>query len=99
MSQALDGATAALAPRRPFLAGGALGLVLVAPALAIIGLFFALPLGLSVVGAFQDKAGAWTLANLAKAFELYTTDFVFTVAIVALSSLLIALIAIAIAGY
>jgi ABC-type spermidine/putrescine transport system permease subunit I len=99
MSQALDAAPADLAPRRPFLAGGALGLVLVAPALAIIGLFFALPLGLSVVGAFQDKAGEWTVANLGKAWELYTTDFVFTVAIVALSSLLIALIAIAIAGY
>ena len=53
---------------------------------SIVALFFALPLGLSVVGAFQDKEGNATLANVAKAYELYSTDFVFTVAIVALSS-------------
>jgi len=87
------------AARRPFESSGALGALLVAPALSIVALFFALPLGLSVVGAFQDKEGAWTLANIAKAYDLYSTDFVFTVAIVALSSALIALVAIAIAGY
>jgi len=99
MSETLAAARDASRPRRSFEAGGALGAVLVAPALAIIGLFFALPLGLSVVGAFRDKDGAYTLANLAKAYELYTTDFVFTIAIVALSSALIAAFAIAIAGY
>ena len=77
----------------------AFGLLLIAPALAIVALFFALPLGLSVVGAFQDRDGNATLDNLAKAYELYTTDFIFTVAIVALSSVLIAAFAIAIAGY
>jgi ABC-type spermidine/putrescine transport system permease subunit I len=76
-----------------------LGLVLVAPALAIVGVFFALPLGLSVVGAFQDREGAFTLDNVAKAYDLYSTDFVFTVGIVLLSSLLIAAVAVAIAGY
>jgi len=85
--------------RGPLLAGGALGVLLVAPALAIIAVFFALPLGLSVVGAFQDRDGAFTLANVEKAWELYSTDFVFTVAIVLLSSALIAALAIAIAGY
>jgi ABC-type spermidine/putrescine transport system permease subunit I len=100
VAQALDApAPPPAAARRPTFASSALGALLVAPALAIIGLFFALPLGLSVVGAFRDKAGEPTLANVAKAYELYTTDFLFTIAIVALSSLLIAAIAIAIAGY
>jgi ABC-type spermidine/putrescine transport system permease subunit I len=85
--------------RRPLVPGGAIGLLLVAPALAIIAVFFALPLGLSVVGAFRDRSGAFTLANVVKAWELYSTDFVFTVAIVLLSSALIAAFAIAIAGY
>ena len=85
--------------RRPFETSAAFGLLLVAPAIAIVALFFALPLGLSVIGAFQDKEGNATLANVAKAYELYTNDFVFTIAIVALSSLLIAALAIAIAGY
>jgi ABC-type spermidine/putrescine transport system permease subunit I len=77
----------------------ALGLLLAAPALAIIAVFFALPLGLSVVGAFRDRDGAWTLANIVKAWELYSTDFAFTVGIVLLSSALIAVFSIAIAGY
>ena len=77
----------------------ALGLLLAAPALAIIAVFFALPLGLSVIGAFRDRDGAWTLANIVKAWELYSTDFAFTVGIVLLSSALIAVFSIAIAGY
>ena len=84
---------------RPLVPGGALGLLLAAPALAIIAVFFALPLGLSVVGAFRDRDGAWTLANIVKAWELYSTDFAFTVGIVLLSSALIAVFSIAIAGY
>jgi ABC-type sugar transport system permease subunit len=92
-------APAAAAPRAAFETSSALGWLLVAPALAIVALFFALPLGLSVVGAFQDREGNATLANVAKAYELYSTDFLFTIAIVALSSLLIAAVAIAIAGY
>jgi putative spermidine/putrescine transport system permease protein len=82
-----------------FETSSALGLLLVAPALSIVALFFALPLGLSVVGAFQDKDGNATLANVVKAYELYTNDFIFTIAIVALSAVLIAAVAIAIAGY
>jgi ABC-type spermidine/putrescine transport system permease subunit I len=77
----------------------ALGALLVAPALAIIAVFFALPLGLSVVGAFRDRDGAWTMANVVKSWELYSTDFAFTFAIVLLSSALIAAFSIAIAGY
>ena len=102
MAETMIDASAAAAPnraRRSFETSATFGLLLVAPALAIVALFFALPLGLSVVGAFQDKEGSATLANVAKAYELYSTDFVFTVAIVALSSALIAALAIAIAGY
>ena len=75
-----------------------LGLLLVAPALTTILLLFAYPLAYSVVTAFQAE-GAWTLANFAKAYELYRSDIVFTFLIVGLSALLIALFSIAIGGY
>jgi len=74
-------------------------LALVAPALLVVGLFFVAPLVLSAVGAFRTAGGGFTLAHFAKALDLYRNDLVFTVEIVALSTLLIALIAIAIAGY
>jgi ABC-type spermidine/putrescine transport system permease subunit I len=67
--------------------------------LLVVGLFFVLPLALSAVGAFRAADGGFTLAHFAKALDLYTKDIVFTVAIVALSTVLIALVAIAIAGY
>ena len=75
------------------------GLLLITPALLVIAVFFIVPLGLSLHGAFTDKAGGFTLAHFEKSFELYTNDMVFTVAIVALSGALIAAVAIAIAGY
>lgn len=74
-------------------------LALVAPALLVVGLFFVVPLVLSAVGAFRTAGGGFTLAHFAKALDLYGNDLIFTVEIVALSTLLIALIAIAIAGY
>jgi putative spermidine/putrescine transport system permease protein len=74
-------------------------LALVAPALLVVGLFFVVPLVLSAVGAFRTAGGGFTLAHFAKALDLYGNDLAFTVEIVALSTLLIALIAIAIAGY
>src|SRR6476661_7401394 len=74
-------------------------LALVAPALLVVGIFFVVPLLLSAVGAFRTAGGGFTLAHFAKALDLYGNDLVFTVEIVALSTLLIALIAIAIAGY
>jgi len=74
-------------------------LALVAPALLVVGLFFVVPLVLSAVGAFRTAGGGFTLAHFAKALDLYGNDLAFTVEIVALSPLLIALIAIAIAGY
>lgn len=75
-----------------------LGLLLVAPALAVIVLLFAVPLLASAVGAFQVGDGIG-LGNFTKAFELYTQDAIFTVVIVGLSAALIGLCSIAIAGY
>ena len=75
------------------------GLALVAPALAIVVAFFIVPLGISFATAFRAKDGRFTLEHFEKSFELYTTDLVFTLAIVLLSSALIAVVAIAIAGY
>jgi len=72
---------------------------LVAPALAVIVVFFVLPLMLSAVLAFRGKAGEFTLEHFAKSWDLYRTDLLFTVGIVLLSTLLIGLVAIAIAGY
>ncbi len=74
-------------------------LLLVMPALVIVVLFFLVPLGLSFATAFRGKDGGATLEHFEKAFDLYTTDLLFTLAITLLSSALIALVAIAIAGY
>ena len=75
------------------------GLLLISPALLVIGIFFIVPLALSVVSSLQAKDGGFTLAHFEKSFELYSTDMMFTVFIVLLSCALIAAVAIAIAGY
>ena len=76
------------------------GLALASPALAVVALFFVAPLAMSAIVAFRDKvSGGFTLDHFAKSFDLYTTDLVFTLAITLLSTLLIGLVAIAIAGY
>ena len=88
-------------------AGGALastgadwrGYALVGPALAVIAVFFVLPLATSAVLAFRGKSGEFTLEHFAKSWDLYRTDLLFTIAIVLLSTLLIGVVAIAIAGY
>jgi putative spermidine/putrescine transport system permease protein len=72
---------------------------LVVPALLTVFLFFLYPLGFSVGSAFADPGGGWSLANFAKALELYGTDIVFTVVIVSLATAIAALLAIAIGGY
>ena len=77
----------------------AAGLLLAAPALAIVGLFFVLPLGLSFVLAFRGKDGGFTLEHFAKSFDLYTTDLLFTLAITLAATAGIAVLAIVIAGY
>ena len=75
------------------------GLALVAPALAVVVLFFVAPMMMSAVVAFRAKGGGFTLEHFAKAFEFYSTDLLFTLAIVIVSTLLIGIVAIAIAGY
>jgi len=76
-----------------------IGLALLAPALAVVTVFFVAPLAMSAIVAFRRKDGVLTLEHFAKSFDLYTTDLLFTLAIVLLSTLLIGLVAIAIAGY
>ena len=79
--------------------GRGVALALIAPALAVVALFFVAPLAMSVVVAFRGKNGGFTLEHFAKAFDFYTTDLLFTLAIVVLSTVLIGVVAIAIAGY
>ena len=76
-----------------------LSFALVGPALLTVGCLFIYPLGFSVVTAFAGEQGGWTLANFSKAFEFYSQDIIFTVVIVALSTVLIGVLAIAIGGY
>jgi len=88
-----SGASAAL--RR----GRHIALALISPALVIVVAFFIIPLAISFALAFRAKDGSLTLQHFDKSFELYTTDLVFSLAIVLLSSALIAVLSIAIAGY
>src|SRR4029078_1959031 len=74
-------------------------LALVLPALVVVGLFFVVPLLLSAVGAFRAADGSFTLAHFDKSLHFFSCHPIFTVAIVALSTVLIAIVAIAIAGY
>ncbi|MBC2885479.1 ABC transporter permease subunit [Ochrobactrum sp. CM-21-5] len=74
------------------------GFLLVAPALAIVALLFIVPLFGSITGAFL-VSGDWGFGNFIKAYELYSSDMLFTFVIVTLSSLLIAFFSIAIGGY
>ena len=74
-------------------------LALVTPALVVVSVFFVVPLLLSAIGAFRAADGGFTLAHFEKSLELYSRDLVFTLGIVALSTVLIALVATAIAGY
>jgi ABC-type spermidine/putrescine transport system permease subunit I len=90
-------ADALAAPRAGVRRFAAIALVL--PALVVVALFFVIPLALSAVGAFRNRDGTYTLDHFAKALDLYSRDLVFTVVIVLLSTLLIALCAIAIGGY
>jgi ABC-type spermidine/putrescine transport system permease subunit I len=81
------------------LRGRGAALALISPALAVVGLFFVAPLLMSAVVAFRGKNGGFSLEHFAKSFEFYRTDLLFSLAIVALSTVLIGLVAIAIAGY
>ncbi len=75
-----------------------LGLVLVAPALAVVVLLFLIPLCEAVLGAFRTDAG-FGLENVSKTYALYSRDIAFTFLIITLSALLIALISVLFSGY
>jgi ABC-type spermidine/putrescine transport system permease subunit I len=79
--------------------GRLLSVALVAPALAVVLALFVYPLGYSLISAFADGAGNVTLANFEKSFEFYSTDILFTLVIIGLSTALIGLCAIGIGGY
>jgi len=74
------------------------GLLLIAPALAMIGALFLYPLGYSLAAAFTDPQGGLSLVNFGKAYEFYSTDILFTLFIVITSTLLTGLVSIVIAG-
>ncbi|QFU17176.1 ABC transporter permease [Microvirga thermotolerans] len=74
------------------------GLLLIAPALAMIGVLFLYPLGFSLASAFTGPDGAPSLESFRKAYELYSTDILFTLFIVIVSTALTGLFSIAIAG-
>ena len=74
-------------------------LLLVAPAVFLVLALFVYPLSLSVVSAFTARDGTVGLANFEKTIELYSTDIVFTLLIVGVSTGLIAVLSGAIGGY
>jgi putative spermidine/putrescine transport system permease protein len=76
------------------------GLALLLPALLMVGLLFVYPLGFSLAYAFRnEQTGGWDLANFAKAFDLYGRDIALTAGVTVLSTALVGVLAIAIAGY
>jgi ABC-type spermidine/putrescine transport system permease subunit I len=77
----------------------AIALLPVAPALAMVLALFVHPLGYSLVSAFTAKDGQPTFANFTKTFDLYSSDIVFTVVIVTISTALSGMLAAAIGGY
>ena len=86
-------------PRPP--SGGLLpALALLAPALLLVGLLFVYPLAMSLALAFRNEAsGGWDLGNFRKAFTLYSSDIALTAGVTVLSTALVGVLAVAIAGY
>jgi putative spermidine/putrescine transport system permease protein len=75
-----------------------LGLLLITPALIMIGALFLYPLGFSLAAAVTEPGGGLSLMHFQKAYELYSTDILFTLFIVVVSTLLTGLFSIIIAG-
>jgi ABC-type spermidine/putrescine transport system permease subunit I len=73
-------------------------MLLVTPALLMVAALFVYPFALSIASAFTSPSGFPSTANFDKALELYSSDIIFSLLIVASAALLIALAAIAIAG-
>ncbi len=82
----------------PLLSSTSFGLLLVLPALITVGGLFLYPLAASFISAVTDKAGALTFDHFAKTWEFYSIDIIYTVFIVGVSMVGIAVLSIAIAG-
>lgn len=75
-------------------------LALLLPAFVMVGLLFVYPLVFSLTYAFRNEStGAWDLGNFTKAFELYGNDIALTAVVTLLSTALVGLFAVVIAGY
>lgn len=75
-------------------------LALLLPALLMVALLFVYPLLFSLTFAFRNEvSGAWDLSNFYKAFDLYSRDIALTAGVTVLSTALVGVLAIAIAGY
>lgn len=73
---------------------------LMVPALVMVGLLFVYPLVYSLAYAFRNElTGAWDLGNFTKAFSLYGADIALTAGVTVLSTALVGVLAIAVAGY
>ena len=73
---------------------------LMAPALVMVGLLFVYPLVYSLAYAFRNElTGAWDLGNFTKAFALYGGDIALTAGVTVLSTALVGVLGIAVAGY
>lgn len=73
---------------------------LITPALVLIAGLFIVPLGYSLVWAFrEEEAERWGVGNFLKAWELYSSDILFSLLIVTLSAALIGAVSVAIGGY
>ncbi|QRV22428.1 ABC transporter permease [Marinomonas foliarum] len=71
---------------------------LIAPAALMVGIFFLYPLGFSLYSAITLDDGSITLSHLSKAFELYSNDILFTIIIVLISVVILAVLSITIAA-
>ena len=66
----------------------------------MVGLLFVYPLLFSLAYAFRNEAsGAWDLGNFSKAWTLYGGDVILTAAVTLLSTALVGVFAVAVAGY
>jgi len=84
--------------RNPFALLPAVALLL--PALLMVGLLFVYPLAFSLAYAFRNEStGGWGLDNFAKAFTLYGGDVALTAVVTVLSTALVGVFSVAIAGY
>lgn len=72
--------------------------LLVAPAALLTAVLFLYPLGFSLVSAFVNDACGFTLAHFRKVIDLYSQDILFSLAIVLVSVILLAVIAVTLSG-